>query len=247
MSNDSSNLQKHSTGYDAVNYGPIKAVYFLLLTYFGSHIIAILPFLLNSDEGSMESALPRLAHSMLFAVVGFAIVHYVLKEQKNTVADIGFRNFSDMSAFGKALLGLVGYYLSIIFVLSLVGLVFPTLDLGQEQVTGFARPDGFVILFISLVIIPPILEELMMRGLLFSGLRKKLNFTWATIITSLIFGAAHLAGAENALHWPAAIDTLVLSFFLCYLREKTGSLFAPILLHMFKNFIALLYLIGVFT
>jgi len=59
------------------------------------------------------------------------------------------------------------------------------------------------------------------------------------MVTSLVFGLAHLEfGSGGPLVWAAAIDTFLLSIILVYLRERTGALYAGILLHMLNNFIA---------
>lgn len=123
----------------------------------------------------------------------------------------------------------------------------PGIDVNQEQDVGFNQVQGglaLIMTFISLVILPPIVEEIIMRGFIFSSLRKHLNFIVTALITSVIFGILHLAGgvAGSGLLYIAAVDTLLLSFVLCYLREKTGSLWAPISLHAIKNGIAFLSL-----
>jgi len=47
-----------------------------------------------------------------------------------------------------------------------------------------------------------------------------------------------LSGSGEPLLWIAALDTFILSFVLIYLKEKTGSLWPPIGLHMLKNSLA---------
>ncbi len=117
----------------------------------------------------------------------------------------------------------------------------PSLDIEKEQDIGFDRSiKGLSLLpaFITLVIIPPITEEIVARGFLFGGLRTKLPFISSAIITSAMFAAAHIGGAKEGLLWVAAVDTFILSLILCYLREKTGSLWPPIVVHMLKNGLA---------
>jgi membrane protease YdiL (CAAX protease family) len=54
-----------------------------------------------------------------------------------------------------------------------------------------------------------------------------------------LFGVAHLQfGSGAPLLWVAALDTFTLSIVLCYLREKTGSVWAGVFLHAIKNAIA---------
>lgn len=143
-----------------------------------------------------------------------------------------------------ALMAIPAYML--FYVLLLYGLtaVFPGLDLEQEQQIGFDKYQqglGLALTFVSLVILPPIAEEFVMRGFVFSSLLGRMRFVLAAIITSILFAVAHLQFDSGApLLWTAAVDTFVLSLVLCYLRYKTGSLWAGIFLHMFKNLIAFL-------
>jgi membrane protease YdiL (CAAX protease family) len=88
-------------------------------------------------------------------------------------------------------------------------------------------------------VLPPLAEEIMVRGFIYTSFRKTMRIVPAAIITSLLFASAHLpeGGAAGPLYI-AAIDTFVLSMVLIYLREKTGSLWASISLHAMKNGIA---------
>jgi membrane protease YdiL (CAAX protease family) len=81
--------------------------------------------------------------------------------------------------------------------------------------------------------------EILVRGYLYSGLRSNWKFLPAALLTSLMFGLAHLQlGSGAAVVWAAGIDTFVLSMVLVYLREKTGVLYAGILVHALNNLIA---------
>jgi membrane protease YdiL (CAAX protease family) len=78
-----------------------------------------------------------------------------------------------------------------------------------------------------------------MRGYLYGSLRKAFSKLNAALITSVIFASAHLEfGSGAPLLWIAALDTFVLSLFLVGLHEKTGSLWAGMLVHGAKNAIA---------
>src|SRR3989344_1552365 len=99
--------------------------------------------------------------------------------------------------------------------------------------------------FVGLVILPPLAEEILIRGYLYSGLRRSLAFAPAALFTSLLFGLAHLElGAAAAPLWIAAINTFVLSLVLVYLREKAGSLWPPIMVHSLNNLVAFISFIS---
>ena len=129
-----------------------------------------------------------------------------------------------------------------VLVVSILKGLISALDLEQQQDLGITAPHGgmeMLFVFFTLVVLPPIVEEIIFRGFMFSGLRKKLPFAISAIITSALFAIGHLQfGNEAPLLWVAAIDTFILSAVMCYVRERTGSIIPTILMHALKNLIA---------
>ena len=142
--------------------------------------------------------------------------------------------------------GFVAYFMAYAVVLAVATHLFPSLNVDQKQRLGFdtvSGNGGLLLTFLSLVVLPPLVEETVFRGFVFAGLRNKLKFVWAALATSALFASAHLQiGNGQPLLWVAALDTFTLSLVLCYLREKTDSLWPGILLHALKNGIAFLSL-----
>lgn len=114
----------------------------------------------------------------------------------------------------------------------------PLIDTNQAQDLGVASAAGWGLLpiFVMLVVIPPIYEEIMFRGFLFQMLKRRSSVIIAGILTSALFGIAHLE--FNNLNWIAAIDTLIFSGFLIYISQKHKSLYSSMFLHAIKNSIA---------
>jgi membrane protease YdiL (CAAX protease family) len=84
-------------------------------------------------------------------------------------------------------------------------------------------------LVFSTLVIVPVFEEMLFRGLIQSTLTAYLGQPWPAIaITSLLFAAMH----PSKTHWAGLF---VLSICLGYAYEKSGSLFRPILIHVFFN------------
>jgi membrane protease YdiL (CAAX protease family) len=142
------------------------------------------------------------------------------------------------------LVAVVPYLVIYIAMAKLVSALVPGFDISQAQEIGFNSVQGglqLTLTFISLVILPPLAEEITMRGFLYTGLRKWLPRIAAALAVSVLFGAAHLSegGAAGPL-WVGALDTAILSMVLIGLREWTGNLWAGITLHMTKNLIAFL-------
>ena len=175
----------------------------------------------------------------------FASIILYLRRYKISLSTIGLNRFR-----GKYLiyvvLGTVVYFLAYFLVVSVVAAFVPSLNLQQEQNIGFNNPSGamqLAMVFISLVVLPPIAEETIFRGFMYTGLRTKLTFPIAAVITSVFFAMGHLQiGQGTPLLWVAGIDTFVLSMVLCFIRERTGSIWPTLGIHMVKNFIAFMAL-----
>jgi membrane protease YdiL (CAAX protease family) len=140
------------------------------------------------------------------------------------------------------LAGAAAFYGLLIISSIIISMILPDLNTDQSQEVGFDALNSSmdsVLAFAALVILPPIGEEVLMRGYLFSGLRSRMTFVYAGVITSVLFGAAHLGtGPADTTLWVAGIDTFLLSLVLVYLREKTGALYAPMLVHAANNLVA---------
>jgi membrane protease YdiL (CAAX protease family) len=142
------------------------------------------------------------------------------------------------SHLGYTVIGTLVYFA--IFALTLIAAQALPIDLDQQQSLPFEQGNtgmALILAGISLIVLPPLVEEILFRGFLYGTLRSnKIKVVAATIITSVFFGCLHLfGGAGGSLIWVAAIDTFVLSLVLCNLRERTGSIWPCIGVHAIKN------------
>lgn len=168
-------------------------------------------------------------------------LYFILRRFRWTRQDIGLRKPKLIHVLG-GIAAAVPYYLLYGVMLLVVMQLVPGFDAEQKQQIGFDNPTGtlqLLMVFVSLVVLPPLVEEIVMRGFLYTGIRKWLPRIGAALIVSSLFGAAHLAegGAAGPL-WVGALDTFALSMVLIWLRELTGNLWAGITLHAVKNGIA---------
>jgi len=87
----------------------------------------------------------------------------------------------------------------------------------------------------SIVILAPIYEELLFRGYFFKVLRStRLGSSGTILITSVLFLALHLGQYQ----WPIMVSLFMFSCLLGYLREKSGSVFLPMLFHGLNNLVS---------
>lgn len=100
------------------------------------------------------------------------------------------------------------------------------------------------------ITMPSVVEELVYRGILLTLLNQiykrqfkvgKTDFGVGLIITSLLFGLWHGLSVSNTfvfeMNWFAFILTGIIGFVLGLVRERTGSLLYPIILHILINLI----------
>jgi membrane protease YdiL (CAAX protease family) len=108
-------------------------------------------------------------------------------------------------------------------------------ELGFDQSTLGAISAGILI-----VIVAPLAEEVFFRGFFFGGLRARMPFVWAALISGAFFGSIHLTTGNLAV----GVQLSVLGIVLAYLYERSGSLWSPIALHTINNGLAFLVLVS---
>lgn len=98
----------------------------------------------------------------------------------------------------------------------------------------FSSVSSVWLLVIVMVVVAPIYEELVFRGLLWSAIAEQFEsprgLIIASLITSFIFALIHL---QYGVYEISTIVVLALIF--CWARIKSGSLLLPMLLHIINN------------
>ncbi|NGX50260.1 MAG: hypothetical protein K1060chlam2_00101 [Chlamydiae bacterium] len=118
--------------------------------------------------------------------------------------------------------------------------------IGIEQVAirflkmASEAPFLFSIALFSAVIVAPIIEEIVFRGLLLTYLKQKLGFRGALLLSALIFSLFHFSPSQGVSNFPILSSLFVLSLYLGFLYERQSSLIAPIALHMTFNSISVI-------
>ncbi|MEM7174724.1 MAG: CPBP family intramembrane glutamic endopeptidase [Chlamydiota bacterium] len=96
-------------------------------------------------------------------------------------------------------------------------------------------PGLLAIMLIAILIGAPIIEEFFFRGILQNYLKCKMRFTWALILSSLIFSLLHLSPGDGWSNLPTASALFTFALYLGFIYERQRSLLAPIALHMTFN------------
>ncbi|WP_308750361.1 type II CAAX endopeptidase family protein [uncultured Anaerococcus sp.] len=101
-----------------------------------------------------------------------------------------------------------------------------------ETMLNYNSTFEYLVLFASVVIIAPILEELLFRGILFSETKKYLNVTASMVINGLCFAIYHMNIIQG-------INTFFMGMVLSYVYYYRRNIKEAIAIHMVNNFIAM--------
>lgn len=114
--------------------------------------------------------------------------------------------------------------------------------LGSSETSQATR----LFLFAAAVVLAPVVEEIMFRGVLLKALLRR-GEAFAIVVSSVVFAAVHLGGLQQDRFWQAAAVTippiLILGIGLAILTTKTGRLGPAIFLHSGWNLLAAIVLL----
>lgn len=112
--------------------------------------------------------------------------------------------------------------------LSLIRPLFKTLFAYYDETMSSIFTADTIITGVYVVILAPIIEELMLRGIFFNRLRYGLAFFSANLLQAAVFGIYHWDIIQG-------LYAFGIGLILGFIYEKTKTLLAPILVHVIIN------------
>ncbi|RHB08607.1 CPBP family intramembrane glutamic endopeptidase [Holdemanella biformis] len=174
------------------------------------------------------SAINACIEMLISFISGIILLWFMSNSFKRSIQDLKFTFKPKETIDTVAMMYFLNYAIGIIgALLSKFG--FP------DTSPDFSLSGGFLynlFTFISVVILAPIFEELIFRGMILQVL-SKYNKVFAILVTSLLFGLLHLNMTQ-------AVPAFFMSLILCYMCLKTDSLLVTILAHVGNNLLALM-------
>ncbi|MBK9176919.1 MAG: CPBP family intramembrane metalloprotease [Flavobacteriales bacterium] len=135
----------------------------------------------------------------------------------------------------KEFLKWFGLFAGIMLGIELLAQFVPAFDTDfMEKVVG--STTNWPLLVIGVVLLGPLFEELLLRGLLFGTLRHIADEHMSVAITAGVFALMHL---QYSL--PIMLLILPMGIALGYARSRSGSIWVPVLLHMLNNGMSVLW------
>ena len=107
-----------------------------------------------------------------------------------------------------------------------------------KQLGAQASLASKLLLMAVAILIAPLVEELLFRGVLLSAWLKRLNVGWAVTCTSLAFALVHLPDLK--FFWYGLPNLAMLGAAFAWLRLKSNSLWPAVLAHGMNNLVTTL-------
>lgn len=200
-----------------------------------------LPYLLRAMNGLLIRPLSSVWINFLFFSLNFllltVILHRFLRRSLSYVGQHPVRLLAvAVAGFGMYMIANAGLSL-------LISQLFPDFSNPNDQSIGAMAGVNFTVTAIGTVLLVPLAEELIHRGLIFGSLLSR-NRTAAYLISALFFAAVHMAqyvGSTQPLTLVLAlVQYLPAGLVLAWSYECSGSIFAPVLIHTAVNVLGIL-------
>jgi membrane protease YdiL (CAAX protease family) len=220
---------------DRVPWGPVDALLGILVVIGMLFAGGLLIFPITGPDG-LDATLAGQA-LLEVALVATAYFFAVRRGATQPFKALGLRR-PQPGWVKTAALGYAAYFGAVLVIIGI---------LGSPEQNDVANQLGFdqntfaaVTAALLIVVVAPICEEIYFRGFFFAGMRSRLPFLPAALISAVLFGAVHLSDANLI----AGLQLGVLGLVLATVYERTGSLWSNIAIHMFNNAIAFALLVS---
>jgi membrane protease YdiL (CAAX protease family) len=186
-----------------------------------------------AHEGAVRSsAIGLLTTEITMAALG--IVWLALVQRRLPQVDDGRPRWSFWRTYPSAMLYAFGWMPRVAFLTAPLLLLSRELGAGEvseelSSLLGARDPLTFALVTTSAVLLAPIAEETLFRGVLLPHLARSIGPFAAIYTSALLFGVLHVA------HGVLFIGPLTLGAILGWARVRSGGLLTPIVLHVTFN------------
>jgi membrane protease YdiL (CAAX protease family) len=146
----------------------------------------------------------------------------------------GARGIDVLLGVGSGVAGFVILLVGIGLLFQVVGFDSPEQQALQDVVGGGA--DALLAVVLA-VVLAPVVEELVFRGALHQGLRRRAGFWPAALLSSGIFAVVHVEVVASSPVF--LVQLFLLGVLFAWLLERTGNLLAPVIAHLVFNGISM--------
>ena len=220
-----------------VTWEPLDALEMVAVLYFAMSATGILVGLLTAHflertPDVVRVAITGVQYTLVTVGVLYLIWTRIAGESRRKLSILGLRARHVWSLVAQ---GIGGYAVLVVVLVSLTSLVpggnlfAPGLAQTGERLLSVAHSlSARIGLFILICVIAPVVEEMIFRGFVYPGLRRRMSVAGAVVASALLFALMH----NN----PAALAPIaVIGVVLAVLYERNLSLVPSIICHALNN------------
>lgn len=204
-------------------------IYYVLQTGIGADLDVIIWKVQNTVlEGNFLTGMTAVATavSAVFAV----LCYWRIWGRKKTAEDKKYFKEKVLRAKTFAMISIasVGLYYFAAIIATVIELVSPQIMQEYSEMMDMALGGSVVFAMLAAVILAPINEECIMRGLILKNLQKYFSDTTVIIMQAVLFGIFHM-------NWVQGIYVLPVGAALGFVAVKSRSVLPCIYMHLFYN------------
>lgn len=184
------------------------------------------------EDGEFMTNLTVIATAVSLVIAVF--FYWLMWGRKKTQQDKQY--FREKVLRGKVFLMIsvatVGLYFLAILLANIIGFISPDTMEEYNKMMEIALGGNVFMAMLAAVLLAPISEECIMRGLIFKNLQKYFSVPAAIVMQAVIFGIFHM-------NWVQGIYVLPVGLALGFLAAKSKSVLPCIYMHMLNNFMSI--------
>lgn len=201
-----------------MNSKKVNWLYFsMILVYFA--VISLLWKL--SDIFTLSLTMNLICSQLIILIPALACIVFTKTRIKEVLP---FRRIK----VGTVFMLILFTYLMMPLVTTINAITMLFMDNVVTEMSGAALNMPFFLVFLLIGCFGPICEEVVFRGVVYSGYRKSRRHIGAIVLSAFLFGCFHM----NLNQMPYAF---LIGIVLAVLMEATGSIWAPIIVHIVFN------------
>jgi membrane protease YdiL (CAAX protease family) len=209
--------------------GVIKALIVTLLSILLEALGQVPAEFLNLFSGKLEKVVPYIVFAF-GVMVKYYVIMVLLKWFSNKVIDSKPKHHLNIMNFAYVAIFIIAF--RVIFDNSII-LWISNISMPEFIEEAFQEMSvSKVILILSVVVIAPIYEEIIFRGILLKGMANKINPNLALVVSAILFAIVHL-------NIPQGINAFFLGLIIGFIYLSTGSIYLSIFAHFVNNFLAI--------
>jgi len=194
---------------------------FMLVLMIWTLPAGLIALALTSATGDSFGVLLLLSQFMVFGIPCIVILSMYSKNIKEIIPikKMGAKNYMMIIVMSLVIQPLF------MFISGLLSQFLP--NISSEILSGMNMETNFILVLLFIGVVPSIFEELVFRGIIFSGYKEVPIFK-AALLNGLMFGIIHL-------NFHQFFYTAIFGFILCFFVYYTKSIISAVLAHFVLN------------